>query len=157
MKLRAAEALDLSTVLSWIDDEQSLRMWAGPKVQYPASPENIWSEVGASADHAYTFVDGEGAVIGFGQMLPKANNSLHLARLIVNPEFRARGIGRNLCLALMSIAVSKYQPEYFTLNVYESNRAALGLYESLGFSVTREDSGLVAMVKPLTSVGKGRD
>lgn len=122
MKLRAAEALGLSTVLSWIDGEQSLRMWAGPKVQYPVSPQNIWSELSASADNAYAFADGEGAVIGFGQILLKVNNSLHLARLIVNPELRAQGIGRNLCVALMDIGVSKHQPEYFTFNVYESNR-----------------------------------
>ena len=156
MNLRAAVALDLSIVLSWLDNERSFRVWAGPKVQYPALPQNIWSELEASAENTYTFVDSEGVVIGFGQILLQANNVLHLARLIVNPEFRAQGIGRSLCVALMNIGVSEYQPEYFTLNVYDTNRAAMGLYESLGFSVTSEDSGIIAMVKPLTSVGKGR-
>lgn len=156
MKLQAAEAIDISTVLSWIADEQSLRMWAGPAVRYPSSIESLWSDVGASEDNAYILVDVERAVIGFGQILLRENNSIHLARLIVNPALRGQGIGRNLCEALMDMGVSKHQPEYLTLNVYESNIAAVGLYKSLGFAVkTSEDSDLVAMIKPLTSAGKG--
>ena len=151
MELRAAEASDLSTVLNWITSERESRMWAGPKVRYPASPESTWSDMEASGNNAYALVDAEAALVGFGQVLPREDNVLHLARLIVEPELRGQGIGRALCLALMNIGASKHPVEYFTLNVYASNKAAVRLYLSLGFEVKEKDaSGAVAMIQPLT-------
>jgi ribosomal protein S18 acetylase RimI-like enzyme len=151
MTLRAAEKSDLSKVLSWVTSEWELRMWAGPNVRYPAAPESAWSDIEASENNAYTLVDAEDVIIGFGQVLPRDDNVLHLARLIVDSELRGQGIGRDLCIALMNMGASKYHAEYFTLNVYESNKAAVRLYQSLGFDVKGCDAlDVVAMIKPLT-------
>lgn len=151
MTLQAAEKSDLSKVLNWLNSEWELRMWAGPKVRYPATPESAWSDMEASQNNAYTLVDAEHVAIGFGQILPRDDNALHLARLIVDPESRGQGIGRNLCIALMKIGAEKNHVEYFTLNVYESNKAAVRLYQSLGFDVKGySDSGAIHMIKPLT-------
>ena len=153
MTLRAAEMSDLSTVLTWISSEQESCMWAGPKLRYPAAPESAWADMKATRNNAYTFVDEKDAVIGFGQILPREGNVLHLARLIVDPALRGQGIGRDLCIALMQTGASKHPAEFFTLNVYESNKAAVRLYQSLGFDVKAGvDSGAVAMIKPLTNV-----
>ena len=101
--------------------------------------------------YAYTLVDAEDVIIGFGQILPRGHKVLHLARLIVDPELRGQGIGRDLCIALMNMGASKHDTEYFTLNVYESNKAWIRIYQSLGFDVKSSDaSGAVAMIKPLT-------
>ena len=127
-------------------------MWAGPKVRFPASPDSAWSDMGASENNAYTLVDAEDVIIGFGQILPGDDNVLHLARLIVDPKLRGQNIGRDLCIALMNMGASKHHAEYFTLNVYESNKAAIRLYHSLGFDVKSSDaSGAIAMIKPLTN------
>lgn len=151
MTLRIAEKSDLSTVLSWIASERESLMWAGPKVRYPAAAESAWSDMGASENNAYTLVDAEDTIVGFGQVFPRDDNLLHLARLIVDPGLRGQGIGRNLCIALMNVGTSKHCADYFTLNVYQSNKAAVRLYQSLGFNVKgRDDSGAVAMIKPLT-------
>ena len=151
MRLRAAAVSDLSTVLSWISTERESRIWAGPKVRYPTAPVSAWSDMEASENNAYTLVNPEYVIIGFGQILRRDDNVLHLARLIVDPALRGQGVGRNLCIALMEMGASKHQVEYFTLNVYESNKAAVHLYQSLGFEVKYSDaSGSVAMVKQLT-------
>jgi ribosomal protein S18 acetylase RimI-like enzyme len=101
----------------------------------------------ASDDNAYALVSEESAVVGFGQVLPRADNVVHLCRLIVDPAFRGQGMGRYLCIALMNMGTSKYQADHFTLNVCESNTAALRLYRSLGFDATeRIDSGVIGMV-----------
>lgn len=151
MILRAAEKSDLSKVLSWITSERELRLWAGPKVRYPVGPESAWSDMEASESNACTFVDAEDVIVGFGQILPRDDNALHLARLIIDPELRGQGIGRELCIALMKTGASKHHAKYFTLNVYETNEAATRLYQSLGFDIKGSDtSGVVAMIKPLT-------
>lgn len=157
MTLRAAEKSDLSTVLSWIANESEFLIWAGPKLRYPANAESAWSDMGASGNNTYTLVNAVNMIIGFGQILTRADNVLHLARLIIDPEVRGQGVGRDLCIALMNMGASKHHAEYFTLNVYESNKAAVSLYKSLGFEVKASDaSGATAMIKPLTNAGKGR-
>ena len=152
MELRIAEKPDLPTVLGWINGEHECRMWAGPNIRYPATPETAWSDMEASDGKAYVLVDAASRVVGFGQVLSREGSALHLARLIVDPGLRGQGVGRDLCVALMEIGSASQPAEYFTLNVYESNRAAVRLYQSLGFAIKeRSGSGTVAMVKPLTS------
>ena len=162
MEVRSAEASDLSTVLNWITSEHESLIWAGPKVWYPATPESAWSDMEASENNAYALVDAEAALIGFGQVLTRDSSVLHLARLIIDPELRGQGLGRYLCAALMNVGASKHRVEYFTLNVYESNKAAVRLYRSLGFEVKeKNDSGALAMIRrislPLGSQHKSRD
>ncbi len=152
MELRVAEASDLSTVLSWVSNQHECLMWGGPKIRYPATRDTAWSDMEASKENAYVLVDATPAVIGFGQVVPRGDMLLHLARLIVDPRLRGRGIGRDLCIALMNIGAAKHHAEWFTLHVYESNEAAMKLYRSLGFEVKdKDDSRSVAMIQSLTN------
>ncbi|XOZ32778.1 GNAT family N-acetyltransferase [Halomonadaceae bacterium KBTZ08] len=152
MELRAARESDLAVVLEWIEGEAACRMWAGPTIRYPATPETAWADMGASERNAYVLVGAAGNVVGFGQVLPKNDKTLHLARLIVDPAARGQGIGRALCMALMVIGAANHGAECLTLNVYESNSKAVRLYQGLGFAVEKRDvSGALAMVKPLAT------
>ena len=148
MELRVAQQSDLVTVLGWIRGEHECRMWAGPNIRYPATPDTAWQDMEASDGNAYVLVDAASRVVGFGQVLSREGNALHLARLIVEPGLRGWGVGRDLCVALMDIGSASQPAEYVTLNVYESNRAAVRLYQALGFEIKeRGDSGVLAMVK----------
>ena len=148
MELHPAQQSDLTTVLGWINCEHECRMWAGPNIRYPATPDTAWQDMEASDGNAYVLMDPESKVVGFGQVLFREGNVLHLARLIVDPGLRGQGVGRDLCVALMDIGSANQPAEYVTLNVYESNRAAVRLYQSLGFEIKeRGDSGALAMVK----------
>jgi ribosomal protein S18 acetylase RimI-like enzyme len=57
----------------------------------------------------------------------------HLARIIVAPERRDRGLGRALCLALMQEVVRRHPIQGFSLYVFPDNLKAIALYHSLGF------------------------
>lgn len=158
MKLLAAEASDLSTVLSWVSSEQECLFWGGPILRYPATPDTAWSDMEASKENTYVLVDAESAITGFGQVLPRGGKCLHLARLIVDPRLRGQGVGRHLCTSIMKAGAAKHRAEWFTLNVYEKNEAAVKLYGSLGFEVkSKDDAGSVAMMKPLTSASPDAD
>lgn len=151
MKLRAADVSDFSTVLEWVGSEEETRIWAGPQIRYPATPETAWFDMAASSENTYALVDETADMIGLGQVVPRDHHVLHLARLIVDPKLRGQRVGRCLCVALVDMAAAKFHTECFTLNVYESNTAARRLYQSMGFNETgRTESGAVAMVRPAT-------
>jgi ribosomal protein S18 acetylase RimI-like enzyme len=138
--LQPASREDLQVVLTWIEAEESLKLWGGPTLVFPPHVENIWREVGATQDNTYSLLDPETNVVGFGQALRRGPATVHLARIIVAPVLRGNGLGRILCQQLIQIGVKDYQAAAATLNVYMINVPALRLYESLGFTIVSEDS-----------------
>ena len=58
--------------------------------------------------------------------------------IAVHPDFRGRGLGRMMVLHGLA-AIRRKGVSSATLFVDESNVAARGLYESLGFTLERED------------------
>ncbi len=88
LELRDARPTDLRTIASWISGPEACRLWAGPGLRYPLVPETLWADVNASGDNAFTLIDAEGAVIGFGQAFLRGEGVVHLARIIVAPEWR---------------------------------------------------------------------
>lgn len=72
-----------------------------------------------------------GRVIGHGIVSAGAGEA-HLLNLCVHPDFRCRGIGRQLLLHLLEQARSLGAQAMF-LEVRPSNPGAIRLYQSLGF------------------------
>jgi len=73
----------------------------------------------------------EGELLAFGQLVPKPGGRLHLARLIVAPDKRGRGWGRQLAELLIARALDA-SPSCLSLNVAADNETALRLYRVLG-------------------------
>ena len=145
--LKQAKLKDLSTILRWVPDAQACLLWAGPKVRYPANAETVWEDIEASEENAFCLVEKDRNAIGFGQILLPESRVAHLARIIIDPTKRGCGHGRLLCLRLIGLAVKRYSVLRFTLNVYQTNFAALSLYRSLGFTekVQGEFEGVLSM------------
>ncbi len=72
-----------------------------------------------------------GIVIGYGIVSLGAGEA-HLLNVCVQPEFRARGIGRRLLAVLLDVAREAGMSEAF-LEVRPSNLAAIRLYQTIGF------------------------
>jgi ribosomal-protein-alanine N-acetyltransferase len=66
----------------------------------------------------------------------------HVLNLVVIPEFRRKGIGGMLLRSAVE-ELERVKPDVrsLTLEVRESNRAAIGLYEKSGFLVTGRRTG----------------
>lgn len=137
--LKPATPADLQTVLTWVDTPESMKLWAGPALTFPPQPKITWREIGATDENSFALVHLEGKVVGFGQTLLREPDRVHLARIIVSPAARGKGLGRILCQELLRVGVECYRATTFTLNVYRNNAAALNLYKSLGFTVVSED------------------
>lgn len=152
--LRHAEMADLSTVLKWVPDEKACLMWAGPQVRYPTNMESAWKDMETTEENTFCLVTNKGDVVGLGQGLSRDTNVVHLARIIVDPDKRGRGYGRELCLRLMEVSEKQRPVRRFTLNVYETNKTTISLYRSLGFTEHQQQDfkGVLSMSRPAKNI-----
>jgi ribosomal-protein-alanine N-acetyltransferase len=67
-------------------------------------------------------------------------DEVHISTFAVHPEFRMHGIGEDLLRSALSDAYEK-GAQVATLEVRESNDAAISLYEKLGFEVVGSRNG----------------
>lgn len=135
---------DLATILSWIVTAESLKLWGGPLLSFPPEVSKTWIEIGANDNNSFVLVDEQDRILGFGQTLQREAQAIHLARIILAPETRGKGLGRVLCEQLIQAAMAQHQPAKFTLNVYQDNAAAVSLYRSLGFVMADQHNMLGA-------------
>ncbi|GHT81262.1 hypothetical protein AGMMS49960_16730 [Betaproteobacteria bacterium] len=85
---------------------------------------------------SFSLVNSADDVLGFGQLVEKNLNTVRLARIIVAPHVRGRGLGKTLCQLLLAKSANLPGAEILTLNVYRDNPVAISLYSSLGFVET---------------------
>ena len=96
-----------------------------------------WSEAGflsslRSPDTLYLVVRQEGRLVGYCGFL-RSFDEADVMNVAVAPEFRNAGIGQRMLRELMSRGRARGVLRY-TLEVRQSNAAAIHLYEKLGFA-----------------------
>lgn len=138
MELRPTTADDLQTILGWVKDNQEMVMWSGPTFVWPLEHIQL-ARYFDSPDRSYwSAVDAESLeLVGHASLL--IDNDADLMRIgfiIVNPEHRGRGVGRELVEAVIHEGFQTTTIPVMNLGVYAHNTAALNLYETLGFSNT---------------------
>jgi ribosomal protein S18 acetylase RimI-like enzyme len=153
--LRPATPADAAVALSWTPQDDALRRWAGPSTRCPATPETLWADITSADATTFAYESPAEGLVGFGQVRLRDGTFGHLARIIVSPARRGRGLGRSLCLALMREAVRLHPAiRGFTLFVFTDNPAAIALYHSMGY----RDRGLhpqfncMLMEAPLSAI-----
>ncbi|WP_169787618.1 GNAT family N-acetyltransferase [Luteipulveratus mongoliensis] len=118
-----------ATVGRWASAPLDARMWrvdAGP-----VPPGQVLACAGEADVQPYTLRLGDEPV-AYGELWVDDDESeVELARLIVDPERRGRGLGRALTQSLADLAVT-FHPAVF-LRVRPDNEVAIGCYQSVGF------------------------
>ncbi|MEU8223540.1 GNAT family N-acetyltransferase [Kribbella sp. NPDC048915] len=132
MELRGYEDRYGVRVAGWATDEKEVALLSG-RVVYPFPEELLTSWRTVDPDiHSYLLFDGERAV-GYGEVwLDDEEDEVELARIIVDPEVRGRGIGAGLVRALLGPALAAGYSEVF-LRVRPENAAAIRTYQRSGF------------------------
>lgn len=139
LELRKFTPEDAVKILGWTSDEVSFRQWSADRYgQYPISPEDIVSAYenasGSGKFFAYTAYEGDTAV---GHMIIRFpgedNKEARFGFIIVDPERRRQGFGRQMIELAKKLAAEKDGAERATLGVFANNEAAYRCYLSAGF------------------------
>jgi ribosomal-protein-alanine N-acetyltransferase len=136
---RNAVHADLEVVAAWIESQRECALWAGPTVAFPLELSALPDQIGMSGAINVALDDDQG-LVAFGQVVPRPPDRAHLARVIVRPIARRRGLGRVLVEALLARAEGAGLSRV-TLNVYRDNIAAAALYAELGFACGERPDG----------------
>ena len=131
--LRQPTAADYAALATWVPDAESCARWAGPKLQFPFSPQQLPGLLAEPGAHSFVLNRGPAEALGFCQFWVREAGVAHLARIILAPAARGQGLAATLCRLLMAEAVQAIDAQAFTLRVYRDNHPALAVYEGLGF------------------------
>ena len=131
MKLTLLRTGDLETLSKWFVNESEVRQWAGPNVSYPVLAKNLFVEIDLESNRSFSLVEND-ELIGFGQ-LSLFENYDHLCRIVIRPDLRGRGFGKELVKQLM---LQTNRGKGFSLFVDRRNGSAIQLYRSFDFRIS---------------------
>lgn len=130
----------------------------------PWSEDVFRMEIERNRFARYLVVKYRGDVIGYGGIWLIIGEA-HVTNIAIHPDYRRRGIGRELLLSLMEVA-REFDAIKMTLEVRESNTGAKALYEQLDFKAdgirkgyygdTGEDAIIMWNSDIVATVGKHR-
>ena len=130
--LKSIQQEHLATITGWLPDKDMCRRWAGEGLRFPMTPETLYNDLGLSQRTTRVLLDDAGALLAFGQYYNRLGRA-HLARIIIRPDSRGRGVGRRFIELLMTEAVRSLNAKELSIFVDNQNRSVLPLYERLGF------------------------
>jgi RimJ/RimL family protein N-acetyltransferase len=135
--LREFRGSDAREVARWSGSPDEVRRWAGSDPGWPVDVA-VFGRWHADPDVGpYVICDGE-EPIGYGEVwVDEPEREVELARIIVSPNQRGRGVGRRLVRLLLERAALAGLPDAY-VRVVPENAAAIGCYLGAGFSPVSE-------------------
>ena len=128
-------------LIAWSPDARFLLQWAGAKLTYPLTREQLAklvTEAGGSGSTArlYAALNGrDHELVGHGELgwLDRENGSAKLMRIVLAPEARGRGLGEALVRELVRVGFEELGLNRLDLHVFPFNGQAIRCYERVGF------------------------
>jgi RimJ/RimL family protein N-acetyltransferase len=133
LSFRLPTTADYKVLASWIPDAKACKHWAGSQLHFPFCAKQLSELSDVSGIYGFSMVSPENELIGFGQFWLRNEETVHLGRVIVDPNMRGFGFGTTLCEFLIHEALNTTDAENVTLRVYRDNSAAISIYAKLGF------------------------
>lgn len=128
---RPATLADLTIVASWINSPEACARWMGADAHYPIDLARFPAAMEFGSGECW-ILEEDGEAVAFGQLVEKAGRRGHVARLIIEPSRRGRGVGGILARGLLARAAElKLTP--ISLCVDPGNGVAIGCYRAMGF------------------------
>jgi len=146
---RARTDADCETVTSWIDDAEALYLFTGPRLTWPLEPRHLQAMTLSPGLTAWVVVDSTDDAIAGHFDLTLEGGSARLARVIIAPALRGRGLSHTLVI-LAEERARELGAQQLTLNVIDGNLPAITTYERAGFRRTAsERPGISSMTLAL--------
>ncbi|OIH92467.1 hypothetical protein BIU90_11340 [Curtobacterium sp. MCBA15_001] len=151
LSIRPRSSDDCHLIVSWVPDAEALYLFAGPRLRWPLTFNQLTIGEQSPERTAWVAVDAGPEPIGQFE-LTMHDSHAHLGRVLLDPTVRGRGLAHDL----VRLAVAQARALGATsigLNVVTGNRPALRTYERAGFVETsRQDAvGSLAMTLNLAT------
>lgn len=133
------EVKDYEYIEKWINDEKIHALWCAGQIPYPVTRQHFHDLLERAAmewtDSAYVATEEDGTVIGFFcYSINIEDNEGFLKFIVVDPEKRGRGYGKEMLELALKYAFWITGAERVQLNVFSVNHAARRCYEKIGFT-----------------------
>jgi ribosomal protein S18 acetylase RimI-like enzyme len=127
--LQKSNAID---VASWPVSAEEARQWAGPGVQWPLD-QSVFGRWHSDPDVQPYVHHADGVLVGYGELwVDSEQEEVEVTRVIVRPQNRSTGYGRQLVLLLLEKARLTGYPNAF-IRVVPNNTNAIACYRGVGF------------------------
>lgn len=131
-QLALANIAEMVQLQSWFQSAEQQQSWGGDNFDYPCNELRFLELLCRPATQSYSLSDTDsGLLLGFGQLCDRFER-YHLARLVIHPQHRGKGLARQLIFELIIQALSQQQRD-ISLYVHRHNKVAVQCYSSLGF------------------------
>lgn len=146
---RERTVADCETVTSWIENAAALYLFTGPRLAWPVTPEHLEAMALLPGLTAWAVVDGTDSTIAGHFDLTLEGRTARLARVIIDPLLRGRGLAHTLVF-LAEERARQLGATQLSLNVIDGNLPAITTYARAGFRRTAsERPGISTMVLDL--------
>jgi len=151
LSIRPRSSDDCHLIVSWVPDAEALYLFAGPRLRWPLTLDQLTVDEQSPERTAWVVVDACPEPIGQFELTMRDGHA-HLGRVLLDPTVRGRGLAHDL----VRLAITRARALGATsigLNVVTGNRPALRTYERAGFvGISRQDAvGSLAMTLELAT------
>ena len=128
---------DKQAIIRWTNSKGAdfLQQWAGDTLQYPLTMEEL-----NALSHCYR-IEVEGSFIGMIQQIRVEGSNVHIGRFLINPSLTGKGLGTSAMQLFIAMLFEDKRVHSISLNVFDDNPIAKGLYTKLGFKVVATVEG----------------
>lgn len=135
MHLITVQDKHIIKMMQWFESEQALRAWSGAGFKYPFDLNSFKHDASINELRSEVLVSQRNELLAFGQYYLRLGHC-HLARLVVNPNFRGQGVVAELIAKLIVAGKSDLEVSSCSLFVMADNKPAIKAYKRLGFRFT---------------------
>ena len=128
---------DKETIIRWTNSKGAdfLQQWAGDALLYPLTIEAL-----NALPHCFR-IEAESSFIGMIQQIKVEENNIHIGRFLINPSLTGKGLGSLAMQLFIAMLFEDKSVHSISLNVFDDNLIAKGLYTKLGFKVVATVEG----------------
>ena len=143
---------DKQAIIHWTNSKGAdfLQQWAGDALSYPLTIEALHA-----LSHCFR-IEAGGNFIGMIQKIRVEGNNVHIGRFLINPSLTGKGLGTEAMQLFVAMLFKDKNVHSISLNVFDDNPIAKGLYTKLGFEVVATIEGerkKYKMVKRNSAIG----